>query len=247
LTGDKPEQPTLSANSWSAGLRWEPADDWTTTVTIGERSRFPTPRELYGAALGRFLLNPDLKPERSMLTDLSITHFPSDKLSLDVAVWLNDSADTLSQRVVEVDGVSRRQRYNTNGTFTYGLEAAATWFVREDFRIEMSTALQRGEVGLDDDGGRPVLLQRPETYDRVDLRAELQYTGSAYDMADDGTVVTLPDSKVLNLRGFLRVARWWGRDVQLTASVDNATDALVLPQLGLPAPGRLYRVGIRLN
>ena len=257
LTGDKPAQPTLSANGWSAGFRWEPADDWTTTVTLGERSRFPTPRELYGAALGRFLLNPDLKPERSMLTDVSITHFPSDTLSLDVAVWLNDSEDTLSQRVVEVDGVSRRQRYNTNGTFTYGAEAAATWFVRDDFRIEMSAALQRGEVEPDDDGERPVLVQRPETQlraafdwqanDRVDLRAELQYTGSAYDIADDGSVVTLPDATVLNFRGFLRVARWWGRDVQLTASVDNATDALVLPQLGLPAPGRLYRVGIRLN
>ena len=38
-----------------------------------------------------------------------------------------------------------------------------------------------------------------------------------------------------------------GRDIQVTASVDNLTDALILPQLGLPAPGRLYRIGLRLN
>jgi iron complex outermembrane receptor protein len=257
LTGDKPAQASLSAPSWSAGLRWQPADDWTTTVTIGERTRFPTPRELYGAALGRFLLNPDLKPERSLLTDLSVTHYASEALSLDMALWLNDSEDTLSQRTVVIDGTSRRQRYNTNGSFTYGVEGAATWFVREDFRVELSAALQDGEVARDDNGERPVLLQRPETQlraaldwqasDRVDLRAEVQYTGSAYDLADDGSTVELPDATVLNLRGFLRIGQWWGRDVQLTASVDNATDALVLPQLGLPAPGRLYRVGIRLN
>ncbi len=258
LTGDKPPLASLSATSWSAGLRWQAASAWTTTLTIGERSRFPTPRELYGAALGRFLPNPDLSPERSLLTDLSATHYPSDSLSLDLSAWLNDSEDTLSQRtVVDVDGTSRRQRYNTNGSVTYGIEAAATWFIREDFRIELSAALQDGEVARDDSGERPVLLQRPDTQlraaldwqanDRVDLRAEVQYTGSAYDLADDGNAVRLPDATVLNLRGFLRVGRWWDRDVQLTASVDNATDALVLPQLGLPAPGRLYRVGIRLN
>ena len=257
LTGDKPAQPSLSASHWSAGFRWQPADDWTATLTIGERSRFPTPRELYGAALGRFLLNPDLKPERALLTDLSVTHYPSDALSLDFAVWLNDSEDTLSQRTVVVDGTSRRQRYNTNGSFTYGVEGALTWFARDDFRIELSAALQDGEMARDDNGERPVPVQRPDTQlraaldwqasDWVDLRAEVQYTGTAYDLADDGSVAELPDATVLNLRGFLRVGQWWGRDVQLTASVDNATDALVLPQLGLPAPGRLYRVGIRLN
>lgn len=257
LTGDKPSQPSLSATSWSAGLRWRSSDDWTTTLTIGERSRFPTPRELYGAALGRFLLNPDLRPERSLLTDLNITHYPSEQLSLDVGIWFNDSEDTLSQRTVDDDGTSRRQRYNTNGSVTYGVEGAATWFAREDFRLEFSAALQDGEVARDDNGERPFLLQRPDAQlraaldwqasDRVDLRAEVQYTGSAYDLADDGSPVRLPDATVLNLRGFLRVGQWWGRDVHLTASVDNATDALVLPQLGLPAPGRLYRVGIRLN
>jgi len=256
LTGDKPPQPSLSASHWSAGLRWQPVDDWDYTLTVGERSRFPTPRELYGAALGRFLLNPDLRPERSLLADLSITHYATDNLSLDLAVWLNDSEDTLSQRTVVVDGTSRRQRYNTNGSLTYGVEGAATWFARENFRVELSAALQDGEMARDDNGERPPLLQRPEAQlrvaldwqasERVDLRTEIQYTGSAYDLADDGSIATLPDATVLNLRGFVHVGEWWGRDVQLTASVDNATDALVLPQLGLPAPGRLFRLGIRL-
>ena len=148
-----------------------------------------------------------------MLTDLSLTHYPSDSLSLDLAIWLNDSDDTLSQRTVVVDGTSRRERYSTNGSVTYGVEGAATWFARENFRVELSAALQDGEVARDDNGQRPVLLQRPDTQlraaldwqtsDRVDLRAEVQYTGSAYDLADDGSVARLPDATVLNLRGFL--------------------------------------------
>ena len=257
LTGDKPPQKSLSANSWSAGLRWTPSEQWVTAATIGERSRFPTPRELYGAALGRFLLNPDLRPERSLLADLSVKHSPSDALSLDFAVWANDSDDTLSQRVVEVDGVNRRQRYNTDGSFTYGIEAAATIYIRDNLRAELSAALQNGNMERDGNGERPEMLQRPESQlqaaldwqanPRTDLRAEVLYTGDAFDIADDGTLAKLPDATSLNLRGFYHFGSWKGRDIHVTASVDNLTDALILPQLGLPAPGRLYRIGIRIN
>ncbi len=257
LTGDKPAQPSLSATGWSAGLRWAAAEKWTLAATVGERTRFPTPRELYGASLGKFLLNPDLKPERSLLTDVNVKTFPSDSLSLDIAVWANDSDDTLSQRNVVVDGVSKRQRYNTNGSFTYGIEAAATLYFTDNFRTELSLALQDGEVERDENGDRPVLLQRPDAQARLaldwqanarlDLRAELMHTGKAYDLDDDGVLVELPESTALNLRGFFLVTEWRGRDVQVTASIDNLTNELVLPQLGLPAPGRMYRVGIRID
>ena len=257
LTGDKPSQPSLSATGWSAGLRWTPADKWQLAATVGERTRFPTPRELYGAALGRFLLNPDLSPERSLLTDVNVKAFPNDAVSLDVAIWANDSDDTLSQRNVVVDGVSKRQRYNTNGSFTYGIEAAATLYVTDSFRTEFSAALQDGQVERDENGERPELLQRPDAQvrlaldwqatPRLDLRAEFMHTGSAFDLDDDGSLVELPASTTMNLRGFFQVTEWRGREIDITASIDNVTDELVLPQLGLPAPGRLYRVGVRIN
>lgn len=257
LTGDKPVQPSLSATGWSAGLRWTPSDDWETAVTLGQRSRFPTPREMYGAALGRFLINPELRPEQSLLLDLSIRRHVSDSLSLDVALWGNDSDETLSQRSVQVNGENRRQRYNTNGSFTYGIEAATTIYMTNNLRAEISAAFQDGRVERDENGDRPELLQRPESQvhaaldwqanARVDLRGEVIYTGKAYDIDDDGALVRLPDATSLNFRGFFELAEWRGHRIQLTASVDNATDALIVPQLGLPAAGRLYRIGLRLN
>ena len=229
----------------------------TTALTIGERSRFPTPRELFGAALGRFLINPELRPERSLLVNLSAAIAPSDRWLLDAAIWLNDSDDTLAQRRVVVDGVSRRQRYNTEGSETFGAELAATLFLSDRLRAEFSAALQDGRMRRDEDGVQPPLLQRPkrqfrvaldwQASDAVDVRAEVMHTGSALDLADDGSPARLPDSTSVNLRGFLRVAEWHGHDVHLTASVDNLTDELILPQLGLPAPGRLLRVGVRID
>lgn len=257
LTGDKPAQKSLSATGWSAGLRWTPSDRWSAAATLGQRSRFPTLRELYGVALGRFLLNPDLQPERSLLADLSVEYSATDALSFDVALWTNHSDDTLSQRVLVIDGVNRRQRYNTNGSFTLGLEVAMTLAISDKLRAEVSTALQDGEIERENDGVRPILLQRPkqqvsvaldwQATPSIDLRAELFRTGRAFDLADSGDAIELPASNSLNLRGFLNIGAWFGQDVLLTAAVDNATDELILPQLGLPAPGRSFHVGVRIN
>ena len=257
LTGDKPVQKSLSATGWSAGLRWTPAEKWSAAATLGQRSRFPTPRELYGVALGRFLLNPDLRPERSLLGDLSIECSVTESFFVDAAVWANKSDDTLSQRVVDVDGDSKRQRYNTNGSFTYGIEAATTIALAENLRVEFSTSLQDGEVEREDNGERPPLLQRPKTQasialdwqagEKLDMRAELVHIGKAYDLDDNGARVRLPQSNSVNLRGFYAIGQWLGQDIMLTAAVDNATDELKLPQLGLPAPGRSYHLGVRVN
>lgn len=257
LTGDKPEQASLSAAGWSAGLKWLASDKWSVAATLGKRSRFPTPRELYGVALGRFLLNPDLEPERSLLGDVSVEYAATDSLSLDTALWFNRSDDTLSQRVVDVNGESRRQRYNTNGSMTYGIEAAMNYSILNNLRAEVSIALQDGEMERDDSGEREPLLQRSKEQGRLaldwqptsalDLRAELMHNGRAYDLNDDGDVTQLPASNSVNLRGFYKLGQWWRQDVMLTAAMDNLTDELMLPQLGLPAAGRSFHVGVRIN
>ena len=257
LTGDKPAQKSLSATGWSAGLRWAPSDKLSAVATLGQRSRFPTPRELYGVALGRFLLNPDLRPERSLLADLGVEYNASDALSLDFTLWANQSDDTLSQRVVTVDNLSRRQRFNMNGSFTYGIEAVATMAITEKFSGEFSVGLQDDQVARDESGMRRNLLHRPkeqlnlaldwQATSSLDMRAELSYTGRAYDLTDDGADTCLPVSASFGLRGTTNIGRIYNQDIFLTAAVDNLTDALILPQLGLPGPGRSFHIGIRIN
>ncbi len=257
LTGDKPHQESLSATGWSAGLRWTPSNKISAVATLGQRSRFPTPRELFGAALGRFLLNPDLQPERSLLADFAVEYNASDALSLDFTLWANDSDDTLSQRVVTVDNSNRRQRFNLNGSLTYGVEAAATLAIIEKVSGHFSVGLQDGQVARDESGERRDLLYRPREQlnlaldwratSSLQMRAELSHIGRAYDLSDDGAETDLPASTGFGLRGSLNVGRIFNQDLFLTAAVDNLTDALILPQLGLPAPGRSFHIGIRVN
>ena len=257
LTGDKPAQNSLSATGWSGGLRWTPSDQLSAVATLGQRSRFPTPRELYGVALGRFLLNTDLQPERSLLADFGVEYIASDALSLDFTLWANQSDDTLSQRVVTVDNENRRQRFNMNGSFTYGIEAVATMAITGNFSGQFSVGLQDDQVTRDESGVRRNLLHRPreqlnlalewQATSSLQLRAELSYTGRAYDLSDDGTDTCLPASTSVGLTGSMNVGRIYDQDIFLTAAVDNLTDALILPQLGLPEPGRSFHIGIRIN
>ena len=257
LTGDKPAHESLSATGWSAGLRWTPSEKISAVATLGQRSRFPTPRELFGAALGRFLLNPDLQPERSLLADVGVQYQASNALSLEFTLWANRSDDTLSQRVVTVDNVNRRQRFNLSGLSGYGVEAAATWALTDQLSGNFSLGLQDHRISPDESHVRRRLLHRPgqqlnlaldwQATQRLEVRAELAYVGRAYDLAYDGADTLLPASASLGLKGVLNAGRIGSRDLFLTAAVDNLTDALVLPQLGLPAPGRSFQVGIRIN
>ena len=257
LTGDKPARESLSATGWSAGLRWTPSGSLSAVATLGQRSRFPTPRELFGVALGRFLLNPDLQPERSLLADFGVQYNPSEALSLDFTLWANDSADTLSQRVVTMDDSSRRQRFNLNGSLSYGIEGAAAVALTENLGASLSAGLQDEQLTPDESGLRRNLLHRPgeqvnlaldwRATSGLDIRAELSYVGPAYDIGDDGADIHLPSSTSFGLKGVLTIDRTHDRAIYLTAAVDNLTDALILPQSGLPAPGRSYHVGIRID
>jgi len=257
LTGDKPAQESLSATGWSAGLRWTPSDSLSAVATLGQRSRFPTPRELFGVALGRFQLNPDLQPERSLLADFGVQYDPSEALSLDFTLWANDSDDTLSQRVVTIDNSSRRQRFNLNGSLSYGFEAAAAVALSGNLGASLSVGLQDEQLARDENGLLRNLLHRPgeqvnlaldwQATSRLDIRAELSYVGRAYDLGNDGADIHLPSSTSFGLRGVMTIGRTLDRDIHLTAAVENLTDALILPQSGLPAPGRSFHVGIRID
>lgn len=69
-TGDKPRRDPFVAGSVTAGLVYDVGASWTLRAATGRKVRFPTMRELFGEALGRFLVNPDLRPETALLADI---------------------------------------------------------------------------------------------------------------------------------------------------------------------------------
>ncbi|WCL53276.1 TonB-dependent receptor plug domain-containing protein [Gimibacter soli] len=258
LTGGRPTQPAISKWAASGATQWLASDELTITATLGLRTRFPTMRELYGTALGRFLLNPDLKPETALVGDLSFEWAPQAlPFQLSLTPWFTRISDTLSQRRVTVDDASLTQRYNLEGSRGYGIEAGAIWQVSEALTLEANALWQDLEADRDEDGNRPILYQRPRgqlllaanhTFaGGANLRVEANHTGHAYDEAEDGTTARLEGSTELNVKFYIPVKETSFGVWQLYGALNNITDALVLPQLGLPEAGRAFKVGIRFS
>lgn len=101
LTGDKPPQGAQDASGRSAAFIQSVTDDLALTLTAGRRTRFATLRELYGEALGRFLLNPGLRPEQAFLLDGQID-WTRPGLRLTVNPFYVRGRNTLGQRVLRV-------------------------------------------------------------------------------------------------------------------------------------------------
>jgi iron complex outermembrane recepter protein len=255
-TGDKPGQPAKDALAFSAAYRVPLSEGFALTLSGGRRSRFPSARELFGEALGRFLPNPDLQPERAWLADAELT-YARDGLSFTVNPFFVRNENTIAQRVLRVDGVNRRQRYNLSGSRSYGLDAALVARIADPLQVELNGSLIRARA---DQGAAPFrrLVQRPavETLaaftwtpgQALSLRGEWRHVGSAVDLAPNDGKARLAPGDELNLRG-----RWTvltlgsGARVSLTGSLDNITDDVITPQLGLPLPGRSFRIGFQIG
>ena len=75
---------------------------------------------------------------------------------------------------------------------------------------------------------------------------ESRITGRAYGLVDDNSLVKLPASQVINTRlTWLVLFRNVGAEI--FARVNNVTDDVTLPQLGLPGPGREVHAGVQVS
>jgi iron complex outermembrane recepter protein len=75
----------------------------------------------------------------------------------------------------------------------------------------------------------------------------LRRIGPARDLAPDGTLARLAAATEINLRARVPVLRLGKVPLSATAAIDNLANAVVLPQLGLPQPGRSIRIGVMVG
>ena len=250
-TGHKPAQPARQAATFSAALAMKPADRVSLTISGGRRNRFPSARELFGEALGRFLPNPALLPEQAWLADAELG-WRAGRFTLTLNPFWQRVEGSIGQRIVRTNGVNLRQRFNQAPATSIGIDAAMQVPLADGLTLELTgTALDASSAG------QP-LLQRPAQEamlaldwapksglgEAFDLRAELRRIGPARDLAADGALARLAPATEINLRARVPVLRLGKAQVSATAAIDNLNNAVILPQLGLPQPGRSIRIGL---
>jgi iron complex outermembrane recepter protein len=256
-TGDKPSRDPFYTIDASAGARYRGPQMWSIRAQIGQTTRFPTPRELFGEALQRFLLNPNLNPEESLKAEIGLA-LHGTWYDLEFVPFGSRSSNLVDQQIVMIDGRPMRQRVNLSTARVYGVEMSA---VARPARWLSAT----GHVMLSDARGsagpgeslRP-LSEQPATLGRITTRfqhssgasllLDMNHTGRAHAPADDNTIVRLDGATIFDIRfGYWMFSASGQSAVELFARVNNVGDVLLMPRLGLPEPGRTLRAGAKLS
>ena len=242
----------LSAWSAIAAANWRARDNFSITASLARKPRLPTQRELYGDGVGRFVINPDLKPETPFQFELA-AHLTGDHWSLTAVPFVSITSNTIDRESIEIDGRNFRRRVNIDGSRGFGIDVAGSLDVSQALKLEGNISLLnlRRREGV---AGARFIAERPSVlgslaldYDTdagVGARIEAMHRGRAFGQDRNDAFIALPRSTQINAEISYRFQRGDG-SLEIYLRGDNLTDALVEPQLGLPDPGRWIKSGIR--
>ena len=255
-TGGRPDAGDFSTWNLIGGVEQQLNNRWSVALSAGRKTRLPTQRELFGDAINRFLINPDLKAENAVLVEAPL-RFESAGLSFSIAPFANFTSDTIDQRNVVVDGARLRQRINLRGSRGFGVEAFGAASLTDRLSLTGNITAQRlrrrPETGMSDDR---FLSERPEFLARASLNYihpngwrgsfEALHRGRAFSLDQNDVFVPLTRSTSFNAE-IAYAFTVTESEIDLFLRADNLTDALTEPQLGLPGSGRLLRAGVRVS
>ncbi|MEX2177920.1 MAG: TonB-dependent receptor [Gemmatimonadaceae bacterium] len=270
LTGGRAPQPPLDNIGFRAGMTHDISAEWRLHASGSRRSRFPSLRELYSGALDRFLPNPDLAPETLLgleagfTVDRRIGPIPDARLQLNL--FHHDLRDAVARTTLPApdDRFFRvnRDRVRTNGAeilagVAFGEQRARSITITGDALIQHvvvtdPTAAGRPARHVENSPDRRGMVEVGVPFP-VGIRAfvNARYTGRQYCLnADTGGEMRLAARTESSLAAERRFAIARGgaiRGIRVLAALDNAMNAVIFDQCGLPQPGRTLRLMVTIQ
>ncbi len=257
-SGDKPSLDAISDYGARVGLSSLVADGVLVHGGVSRRSRFPSLRELYSGALGRFEPNPNLRPETLLGGEAGFTATGSDG-----EVQLVGFHQRLSDGIVRrtfTDGLGDRrfQRVNQDEVRSTGVELLLVGTLgASTFNGDLTL---QDVTGYDADGTEVELEYEPAVSGKlgfdIPIPAQLRVSGEGRYVGEQmcenpeaGGLQPLPASTAfdLTLRRIFSLGRGGPLSrLDTSAAVRNVTDRAVFDQCGLPQPGRLLQLQFRI-
>lgn len=220
-------------------------------ANMGKKSRFPTLRESYSAALGKFVVNPDLKPESGLISEVGID-FGGIDLDATLSIFANNYSDLISKVSVPGDTLKRKQRVNLDEATILGAEVLIKYYVTNDFDLtgHFTYMNSKGTV----DGIEQNLEYRPEIiaffqadwrlYGGLDLLGEVDLMGNQYgisDVVDD--LVAIESTTLINFR--LSYKTVYNENLYtFFIRANNVLDQARLNKISISSPGRMIYGGV---
>ena len=239
------------------GAVYPATPNWTVRASAGRKSRFPTMRERYADGLGRFIVNPDLVSEHALLGEAGLK-FSRLANRIELIAFAGLTSNTIDQEIIRISDETKRIRVNLGGSRSLGLELDLAMRPAQGLLIQANGMInhlraQDRKTGTYDRR----LTERPNTLASITSTYNhhsgftgmfsIVYTGEAFSLDDSGKFVSLAPSAVLSGRAGYRfhIGRSPSVIVEIFGRINNAFDALVENQLGLPGPGRSVLAGVK--
>ena len=257
-SGDKPPLARLNDFGARIGISSLLSGGLLVHGGASRRARFPSLRELYSGALGRFIPNPSLEAEIMLGAEGGFTVHTGD-LEIQVVGFHQRLADGIIRTTVTDDSGTRLfKRVNQDQIQSTGIEMLAIGTLGV---ATISTDLTLQHVrGVEPDGTRIELEYEPSVTGEFSLESPL---GGGYRAASDFRFVSdqrCANPEVGGLQSFgasgsadfslRKIFQFGGRGalsrVDASASVRNATNSTSYDQCGLPQPGRTLQVQFRV-
>lgn len=256
-SGNKEPLGTLWDWGMRAGLTRPAAGDrMLYHAGLSRRTRFPSLRELYSGALGRFRPNPDLRPESLVTAEAGVTFDTGDGLSLQVVGFHHRLTDAIVRTSTVTVLGPQFQRVNRDEVRSTGLEVAAagtlgavaygggmTWKNVRVLDPQEPGSEQRAEYQPNLSGSANLGFVAPGA---VTLTGFATYRGVQYcrnvEISGLERMGASATFDVEASRGFVLGGPGAGRLASAMVGVANLTDSIVLDQCGLPQPGRTFRI-----
>ena len=254
-SGDKPTNDPRDAGAVNLRLTRTMGAATTLYAAASSRSRFPSLRESYSGALGKFVPNPDLGAERQDQIELGAA-WRSGVLRLEGAAFLGHLTDGIEKISV---GGNQFQRVNRARIRVPGIELISGWTPRPDWEFVLQHTILAARVEENDLPDSPA-EDRPDYQSLAGVRwqppsgasagFEARVTGPRW--SADSTVPAGLTRLPAGVTWHLRLAWRWvdmpgsTSDVELHLRLDNIFDQWVDDQVGLPGSGRVISGGISL-
>jgi iron complex outermembrane receptor protein len=263
--GRTPGQAPFDDVGWRAGITHDPNTEWRLHANASRRARFPSLRELYSGALNRFLPNPRLRPETLLGLEAGITVDRSFGPIPDATVQLSGFHHDLKDAIVRTTlpaPDSRFFRVNRDRIQSSGAEILAGLVFGNDraFSVTGDALLQKITLRDQTAAGQPSrhAENNPEASGMLEIGVPLpgrirgfantRYTGAQYCLnSETGLEMRLAAASEVSFAAEKTVALSRGdgraiRALRTLLSIDNAANAAIYDQCGLPQPGRTVRV-----
>ncbi len=241
----------------NTGIRIDLGQEWTLRGAFGRKSRFPTMRELFGTALGKFVPNSDLRPVSAWIGEGGVGRRGT-SWTFEVVSFFNRVSNKIGKTNLETESGRKVKRINLRGARVYGVESILSWQATDVLRLNGNVMWSRPRSfteeemqKLDEKPGwlaTGVLNYEPPF--GLSLMGKARYTGNTYVRLDRVTgraFGKLPSALVLDARLAYRLPAPGGLEGELYAHGENLTDEVQFIGLGLPRPGRSLRVGLEVH